>query len=311
MRKRLSIVIFIIALVFAYNMGEPGKGYAVKKSADNGIEKEVKKTTQKYEKAPSSGKKKDQAATEFSQEQDSVSPDSANAATPSENTGEFAETSSGEAEAVADDPESHSLWEIFQQGGPFMWPILILAAVGMAFIIERFIFFAKAKLASKEYIDKLEKCILSENLESVEKLCVNENNKISQIIKKGLELKTLGYERVEKALSVAGSVEIASLERGLNVLSAIGNIVPMLGFLGTVTGMITAFNDIAAADQVSAKIVAGGIKEALLTTASGLLIAIPTLLFYNYFIHKIEGFISTVERLSSDIVEKLIKGKDV
>ena len=147
------------------------------------------------------------------------------------------------------------------------------------------------------------------NLGTIEDLCNEKKNKLAGIIQKGLTLKHLGYERVEKTLSVAASVEIASLERHLSIISAVANIVPMLGFLGTVTGMVTAFNDIAAADQVSAKIVAGGIKEALLTTAFGLIAAIPLLLFYNYFVHRIEGFITSIERISSDIIEKLIKEK--
>ena len=190
-----------------------------------------------------------------------------------------------------------------------MWPILILTAFGLAFVIERFVAFARARLASKEFVDQIERSIMEKNLGTIEDLCNEKKNKLAGIIQKGLTLKHLGYERVEKTLSVAASVEIASLERHLSIISAVANIVPMLGFLGTVTGMVTAFNDIAAADQVSAKIVAGGIKEALLTTAFGLIAAIPLLLFYNYFVHRIEGFITSIERISSDIIEKLIKEK--
>ncbi len=204
-----------------------------------------------------------------------------------------------------------SLLELYKQGGPFMWPILILSAVGLGFVLERIVFFIISKLGSKEFIDKLEHTINSQGLEEVEKLCSQNRNKVSLIIQKGLALKSLGYERVEKTLSVAASVEVAMLERGLNVIAAIANIVPMLGFLGTVTGMITAFNDIASADQVSAKIVAGGIKEALLTTSFGLIAAIPLLLLYNYFVHRTEEFVTQIERLSSDIVEKIIKGNVV
>jgi len=96
----------------------------------------------------------------------------------------------------------------------------------------------------------------------------------------------------------------------LSVLNAVANIAPMLGFLGTVSGMISAFYQIAAADQVSAKIVAAGIMEALITTETGLIVAIPVLLVYNYFIHRIDGFISDVERLSTDVIERFIKGKE-
>lgn len=208
----------------------------------------------------------------------------------------------------ADGGKDFSLLALYNQGGIFMWPILILTAFAFGLIIERFVFFLRANLGSKEFIDRLEKAIAVDGLDAVSGLCSNNKSKIAIVLTKAMALKKLGYERVEKTLTVAASVEVALLERGLSIISAIANIVPMLGFLGTVTGMITAFDDIAAADQVSAKIVAGGIKEALLTTAFGLIAAIPLLLFYNYFVNRIEGFITSVERLSSDLVEKIIKG---
>jgi biopolymer transport protein ExbB len=206
--------------------------------------------------------------------------------------------------------DSITLYRIFRKGGPFMWPILLFAAIAMGFIIERFIFFKKAKLNPREFIEELENNILNGNLNSITKFCEGNDTIISKIIQKGLKVKKMGYEQVEKALSVAGSIEVATLERGLNILSALGNIVPMLGFLGTVSGMISAFSNIAAADQVNARLVAGGIEEALLTTAAGLIVAIPTLAFYNYFVHRIDGFIADVERLSSDILEKLVDEND-
>jgi len=216
-----------------------------------------------------------------------------------------------EALETANTPKEYSLIALFNQGGIFMWPILLTTAFACGIIIERFIYFVRANLGSKEFIDKLEHSIANESLESVEELCAKKHNRTAKIIQKGLAHMHLGYERVEKSLSVAASVEVALLERGLSIISAIANIAPMLGFLGTVSGMISAFADIAAADQVSAKIVAAGIQEALLTTAFGLIAAIPLLLFYNYFVNRIEGFITSIERLSTDIVEKLIKGSVV
>jgi biopolymer transport protein ExbB len=213
-------------------------------------------------------------------------------------------------DSQSQEAKSDSLWNWFKKGGIFMWPILFSAALGLGFIIERLIFFFRTKFSSKEFIDSLERSISGEDLTSVEAMCAESNNKMGQIIQKGLQFKALGYDRVEKAMSVAGSVEVSRMERGLSVLNAVANIAPMLGFLGTVSGMISAFYQIAAADHVSAKIVAAGIMEALITTEAGLIVAIPVLLVYNYFIHRIDGFISDVERLSSDIIERLIKGKE-
>jgi biopolymer transport protein ExbB len=187
-----------------------------------------------------------------------------------------------------------------------MWPLLILAALSMGFTIERLIFFKNAKLNPIKFTVGLEEIISGENISDVEVFCKNNNYLISKIVSKGLKVKKLGYEKVEKILSVAGGVEVSALEKGLNILSSIGTIAPMIGFLGTTSGMIMAFSDIAAADRVSAKIVAGGIEEALLTTAAGLLVAIPTLFSYNYFIHRIDLFATNIERISSDIIEKLI-----
>ena len=211
-------------------------------------------------------------------------------------------------QAVPEEQKSTvSLWSLFRKGGPFMWPILLFAAIACGFIIERFIVFKKANLNPREFIEELNGKISGEDLKSVESFCAANDYILSRIIQKGLKLRSLGHDRVEKGLAVAGSVQVAALERGLNVLSSLGNIVPMLGFLGTVSGMISAFSRIASADQVNARLVAGGIEEALLTTAAGLIVAIPTLFFYNYFVHRIEVFIADVEKISSDIMEKMIE----
>ncbi|HDP79512.1 MAG TPA: MotA/TolQ/ExbB proton channel family protein [Spirochaetes bacterium] len=202
---------------------------------------------------------------------------------------------------------SISLFSWFKRGGLFMWPLLILAAAGMGFIIERFIFFKKADLNPREFLEELDTAIREGGIEEVEALCKNRNLIISRIILKGLNLRSLGFDHVEKGISAAGSIEVMSLEKGLTILSSIGNIAPLLGFLGTVSGMIAAFQSIAAVDQVSARLVAGGIFEALITTETGLIIAIPVLIFYNYFVHRIEAFISDIERLASDIIEKLVR----
>jgi biopolymer transport protein ExbB len=201
------------------------------------------------------------------------------------------------------------LYEWFRRGGIFMWPILLCAALGMGLIIERFIFYKKAKLNPREFIEEFDSVLKSRTIRDAENLCAEKKMVISRILLKGLKLRSLGLDHVEKGISAAGSIEIASLEKGLSVLSAVGNIAPLIGFLGTVSGMITAFQSIAAADQVSARLVAGGIYEALITTEAGLIVAIPVLAFYNYFIHRIEAFVADIERISADIAEKFL-GED-
>ncbi len=203
-----------------------------------------------------------------------------------------------------------SLYTLFRKGGPFMWPILLFAAISAGFVIERGIAFRKMRIPGREAVDDLEKNIGNGTVSSVETFCSSADNLAASVLLNGLKHRKSGIERVEKSLSVAGSAKVATMERGLNVISALGNLTPMLGFLGTVSGMISAFADIAAADQVNAKIVAGGIEEALLTTAAGLVVAIPTLLAYNFFCHRVDIFVSDTERLSGLLIEKIIEETD-
>lgn len=188
-----------------------------------------------------------------------------------------------------------------------MWPILIFFGIALGFIIERGIYFGGRSLGTAEFIDDFEKIIAEQDFKAVEEFCEGRKEAAALIVKKGLQVRQAGIDRLEKAFSVAASLQVSALERGLNVISAMGNIVPMLGFLGTVSGMISAFSKIAAADQVNARLVAGGIQEALLTTAAGLIAAIPALFCYNYFVHRIDVFVAGVERVTADIVEKMIK----
>ncbi len=198
------------------------------------------------------------------------------------------------------------LYDWFRRGGFFMWPLILCAALAMGLIIERFIFYRKARLKPVEFIEEINRMLESGSIDDVASLCREKNFVLSRVLLKGLSLRRLGLDHVEKGISAAGSIEVASLEKGLSLLSAIGNIAPLIGFLGTVSGMITAFQSIAAADQVSARLVAGGIYEALITTEAGLIIAIPVLAFYNFFVHRIESFVSDIERISSDIAGKML-----
>ncbi len=209
-------------------------------------------------------------------------------------------------EISADGVKDVFLYDWFRRGGLFMWPILLSAALAMGLIIERFLFYKKAKLKPAEFLEDINQKLGSGSIDDVIALCREKEMVISRVLLKGLNLRKLGLDHVEKGISAAGSIEVASLEKGLSVLSAIGNIAPLIGFLGTVSGMITAFQSIAAADQVSARLVAGGIYEALITTEAGLIVAIPVLAFYNFFVHRIETFVADIERISSEIAEKML-----
>ena len=210
------------------------------------------------------------------------------------------------AEVTSSEGKAQFLYDWFVKGGIFMWPIFVCAALAMGLIIERFLFYRKSKLKPGEFIEQINSKLADGTIDDVVSLCRENDFVLARVLLKGLKLRKLGLDHVEKGIAAAGSIEIASLEKGLSVLSAIGNIAPMIGFLGTVSGMITAFQSIAAADQVSARLVAGGIYEALITTEAGLVVAIPVLAFYNFFVHRIETFVADIERISADIAEKLL-----
>ncbi|HOP62326.1 MAG TPA: MotA/TolQ/ExbB proton channel family protein [Spirochaetota bacterium] len=210
------------------------------------------------------------------------------------------------SEPACDSKKSVFLYDWFRRGGLFMWPIILAAALAMGLIIERFLFYRKAQLKPETFLEEINNRLGSGTIDDIISLCSGKNIVLSRVLLKGLNLRKLGLDHVEKGISAAGSIEVASLEKGLSVLSAIGNIAPLIGFLGTVSGMITAFQSIAAADQVSARLVAGGIYEALITTEAGLIVAIPVLAFYNFFVHRIEAFVADIERISSEIAEKMI-----
>ncbi len=200
---------------------------------------------------------------------------------------------------------SMDLKDLFIAGGAFMWPILIALIIGIAVSVERFIAFSKAKLDVNKFLDQLGGYVRKGDLNGAESLCDRTRGPVSAILRAGLSRRDKGLVDVEKAIESAGSIEMAHLEKGLVVLASVSSIAPMLGFLGTVSGMIRAFGEIAAAKNVDASLVAGGIQEALITTASGLVVAIPVQMANNYFIAKVGRFITDMEEASVFLVDQL------
>ncbi|MEA3266763.1 MAG: MotA/TolQ/ExbB proton channel family protein [Candidatus Fermentibacteria bacterium] len=200
---------------------------------------------------------------------------------------------------------SMDLKDIFIAGGNFMWPLLIALIIGIAVAVERFITFSKAKLDVSKFLEQLGGYIRKGDLSGAETLCDRTRGPVSAILRAGLMRRDKGLVDVEKAIEGAGSIEMAHLEKGLVVLATVSSVAPMIGFLGTVSGMIRAFGEIAAAKNVDASLVAGGIQEALITTASGLIVAIPIQMANNYFIAKVGRFITEMEEASMFLVDQL------
>jgi biopolymer transport protein ExbB len=202
-------------------------------------------------------------------------------------------------------PHQSGLIEIYWTGGWFMHPILLCSIVGLAIIFERLWFFAKARTDTRRLMGELQRVLQDQGFEAAQRFLHNQRGPIAAVLHSGLLRAKRGPEAVEKAIVTAASIETAFLERGLIWLSTVANIAPLLGFLGTVSGMIHAFEAIAAAEEVSAKLVATGIYEALITTAAGLIVAIPVQTAHNYFVSRIDKFVIDMEESSAELIDAL------
>jgi biopolymer transport protein ExbB len=210
----------------------------------------------------------------------------------------------GEPAGISHDRKSGFV-EFFEKGGDFMWPLLLLAVLGLAVILERLITLQRSQTNTRRLMAAIVTSLKSGGVEGAQNICMNTRGPIAAILHAGLEKVGRGPAAVEKAIENSGAIEMAFLQRGLPVLSTVANIAPLLGFLGTVSGMIHAFEAIAAAEQVSAKVVASGISEALITTMTGLIIAIPAQAMYNFFVARIDRFVLDMEESSVELLDVL------
>lgn len=203
-----------------------------------------------------------------------------------------------------------SMIEFFRLGGLFMWPLLLFSVIALAYIIERGYAFYRVDLRLPASLPGVFSCLKGNKIEEAKKLLLqNEKNYISSVLKDGLDMIGQDVSRIEKTLEASINIRVRRLEKGLNTLTVLGNLSPLVGFLGTVSGMINAFKSIAAADEVSTQLVAKGIYEALITTVAGLVIALVAISAYNVFMHVIDDFVSDSERLSNELIETLIENR--
>jgi biopolymer transport protein ExbB len=193
--------------------------------------------------------------------------------------------------------------ELFNAGGLMMWPLLICSIVGLGVIIWKFITLIMAGSQSKQLLKKVNAQLEGANIGEARELCEKTKGPVAVILLAGLKKVDQGAERVITAIENAGTIELSFLERGLVALATISTVAPLLGFLGTVAGMIQAFGAIEAYGEVDATLVAGGIKVALITTATGLAIAIPVNIMHNYFVTRVDKMIIDMEESSENIVD--------
>jgi len=188
------------------------------------------------------------------------------------------------------------------KGGPeIMVPLLLLFLIGLTIIIERLIALTKAKINTAEFLTKVRAALRNKNVKEAVKVCETFKGPIASIMKTGLMKYGDPKEEIEKSMENAAMHEIARLERGLPVLSTISNLAPIIGFLGTVVGMIASFDALSQLNDPGA--VAKGISQALITTAGGLITAVPMLLGYSYFTTRVNTFIREIESASAVLME--------
>ncbi len=194
----------------------------------------------------------------------------------------------------------------FDRGGIVMYPILLCSIVAVYIMIERWLTIRSAKAPSSAFQLKLRKMLESKNVQLAHEICIQEKSPVGRIIGAGLEKIHHGPSRVRQAMEDQGREEVTLLERHLGMLASVAGIAPMLGFLGTVTGLLAAFQAVAAAvGQPSPADLADGIWEALITTVYGLVVGIPVSAAYNYFINRIQIVATAYERIARDTLDAI------
>lgn len=197
----------------------------------------------------------------------------------------------------------------FAEGGGFMWPILICLVIGLGFSFERFYTLTRASMNTKKFIVTVKEALSKGGVNEAIKVCENTRGSISSVFHAGLLRAGEGLDAAEKAIMAYGAIEMGFLERGLIWISTFISIAPMLGFTGTVQGMIEAFDAIKEAAQISPGVVAGGISVALLTTLFGLVVAMILQVFYNYFVSRIDRLVADMEESSIELIDALYELK--
>lgn len=216
-------------------------------------------------------------------------------------------TAETEEAVVADKPFTQVLKEKFIEGGAFFMSFVLLALIlGLAIVIERILYITFSMSNEKKLLNKIEDALNSGGIEAAKEVCRGERGPVASIFYEGLDHYDEGLDMVDKALIATGSVENGKLEKGISWISLFIALAPMLGFMGTVIGMIEAFDAIEAAGDINPSLVASGIKVALLTTVFGLITAIILQIFYNLIVAMIDNIVIKMEDASISFLDMLV-----
>ena len=197
------------------------------------------------------------------------------------------------------------MWEIIKAGGPVMWPIILLSITAAAILLERLWSLQDERVIPRALTDKIWKLVESGQLTDKHVAALAQNSALGQILAAGLANRHRTREHIKEAIEDTGRHVVHELERFLNMLGTIAAVSPLLGLLGTVIGIITAFNAITQQGVGDPKMLSGGIGQALIATAAGLIVAIPSLMGYRYLRGKVDGLVIAMEKEALKLVQAL------
>jgi len=202
--------------------------------------------------------------------------------------------------------ESISLFAIVAKGGILMIPIFICSVIVVAVAVERYLNYRRMTINIPQFMMKIRYPLSRGDVVTAINECSMIKGPVSAVVRAGLEKAKHGREHIKEAMETAGNTETYHLEKNLSVLATLAGITPLIGFLGTVTGMIKAFMKIQQlAGNVNADVLAGGIWEAMVTTAAGLSVGIPAVILYNYYINRVRGFVYQMETAGEEVLDIL------
>ncbi len=203
-----------------------------------------------------------------------------------------------------------SPFNVIFDGGILMWPILACSVVALGITIERFFSLRRASIDTREFMDVMRGVLRQNRIQEAVSICDETEAPVSRIMKAGILKHNRSKQDIREAIEDAGHLEVPRLERYLSAMATCAHIAPLLGLLGTVAGMIKAFAQIQNKQGlVNPSDLAEGISNALVTTAAGLTVAIPTLVVYNYFVTRVDNMVLEMEISSSELVELLTQDR--
>ena len=194
---------------------------------------------------------------------------------------------------------------IWDETGFMRWPLSACVLIGFVVIIWKFVDLTRKSMATRKILAEVDGLLAENRMDEAMEAASASSAPAARILYAGMERADEGSERVNKAIENEGLIQLSKLEKGLVVLATLTNVAPLLGFLGTVIGMIIAFQSIEAAGEVEATLVAGGIKVALLTTAAGFVIAIPVSVAHNFFVSRIDSLVIDMEESAQNMIDTL------